>query len=67
MGKQRKPSKRLECTVSATVPRGMNAAHFRALIRGQLTEIYLSIYDQIHADTNRGSIKPKVSTARRVI
>jgi hypothetical protein len=59
-------AKRLELTVSATVPKGMGTAHFRALVRGQLGQrIYLSIYDQIHADTNAGTIRVAVSGARR--
>lgn len=60
-------TKRLELTVSATVPKGMSAAHFRALVHGQLApRLYLSIADQIHADTNAGTIRCTVSGARRV-
>lgn len=62
----KKPRKRLSCEVSATVPAGMSAAHFRRLIRDQVHEIYLSIHDQIVADTSAGAIRPKVSAARRV-
>lgn len=62
-------SKRIELTVSANCPKGMSAGHFRQLIKDQLgggSGIYLSIYDQIGADTNRGVIKPRVGAARIV-
>lgn len=58
--------KQLSCEVRAFVPAGMSAAHFRRLIRDGVREIYLSIHDQIVADTNTGIIKPKVSAARRI-
>lgn len=59
--------KTLELTVTATVPKGMTTAHFRRLIKDQIQGgggIYLSIHDQLVANTNAGMIKPKVSGAR---
>jgi hypothetical protein len=57
--------KRLEVTVSASVPKGITAAHFRRLIRDNLQRVYLSFHDQMVADTNVGEIRPRVSAARR--
>jgi hypothetical protein len=61
--------KRLSVTVSASVPKGMSARHFRVLIKDALNGgqgIYLSMADQLVADTNVGIIRPTVSAAKRI-
>jgi len=58
----------LEVTVKARVPKDMTPRHFRQLIKDQLdggSGIYLSLQDQVEANTNAGKINPTVSAARR--
>ena len=65
--KQRK-AKRVEVIVRATIPPRMSSAHFRRLVKDQLNSpIYLSIGDQLDAETNRGQIAVTVSAGRRLI
>lgn len=58
-------SKKLEVTLSATVPDGMTAAHFRRLVLRASSPIWLSLHDQECAKTRVGKIRVKISGARK--